>query len=59
MDAKTDAKGNLVLTLPMQSPAPSKSGKTMIVATTGGFVPTAAEVNGAQVSVSVNATIKA
>ena len=48
----------LVLTLDLQPPTPSKSGKTRIVATTNGFAQTTAEVDGQAVSVSVNAFIK-
>jgi len=38
---------------------PSSSGKTVIVAGTGGFSPTAIIIDGKPVSISVNATIKA
>ena len=57
MEAKVE-KGKLVITIPLQTPAPSKSGKTLIVATTSGFASTTAEVNGKPISVSVNAYIK-
>lgn len=49
--------GSLVITLPLQPPSASKSGKTLIVAGTGGFVKTQAEVNGKKVSIAVNAVI--
>lgn len=49
---------NLVITIPLATPRPSASGKTLIVATTSGFAETTAEVNGKPVSVSVNATIR-
>lgn len=55
--AKIDGK-KLVLTMDLQEPALSKSGKTHIVATTNGFTQTSAEVNGEAISVSVNAFIK-
>lgn len=55
--AKIDGK-HLVLTMDLQAATPSKSGKTKIVATTGGFVQTIAKVDGQPVSVSVNAFIK-
>ena len=48
----------LVIEIPLQTPQPSKSGKTLIVATTSGFTPTTAEVNKKPVMVSVNAFIK-
>lgn len=55
--AKVDGK-QLVLVMDLQAPTLSKSGKTKIVATTGGFVQTTAKVDGQPVSVSVNAFIK-
>ena len=51
-------KDELVIRIPLQKPTPSKSGKTLIVATTGGFVQTEAKVDGKVVAVSVNATIR-
>lgn len=57
---KAEIKGNeLILTLPLQSPTLSKSGKTLIVAGTGGFVATTAAVDGKPVRVSVNAIVGA
>lgn len=49
--------GNLVLTLPLTSPRPSKSGKTLVVATTGGNVETDCQVEGRKVKVGVSAFI--
>jgi hypothetical protein len=49
---------NLVITIPMQKPAPSSSGKTMIVATTGGNQATEATVNGKNITVGLNAYYK-
>lgn len=51
--------GNLVITIPLQTPSPSSSGKTLIVATSGGNKPTDAVVDGKQVIVGVNAYVKA
>ncbi len=51
--------GNLVITIPMQTPSPSGSGKTLIVATSGGNKQTDVMVNGKNVTVGVNAYIKA
>jgi hypothetical protein len=48
----------LVITLPIGTVRPSSSGKTLIVATTGGFVPTTAEYDGKPIAVSVNATVR-
>lgn len=50
--------GMLVIRLPINDPPrPSASGKTLIVAGTGGFASTTAVIAGKQVSISVNATI--
>lgn len=50
--------GNLVITLPMQTPQPSASGKTLVVASTRGNVATSALVNGQPVTIGVNAYIR-
>ena len=56
---KVEIKGNkLVIEIDMQEPAPSASGKTMIVATTHGSAATTAMVKGKPVTVSLNAYIK-
>ncbi len=57
IEAKVDGK-KLIITLPLQKPATSKSGKTMIVATTHGNVETTATVDGLPVIIGVNAYIK-
>jgi hypothetical protein len=58
MNAKIE-NGNLVITIPLNStPVPSKSAKTLLVASTHGSAPTAAVVNGKPVTVSLNAYIK-
>ena len=58
MTAKIE-KNELVIRIPMNStPEPSKSGNSLMVASTGGFAPTEATVNGKTVKVSVNAIIK-
>lgn len=48
---------DLVIRIPLQTPRPSASGKTLVVATSGGNKQTAAEVNGKPVTVGVNAYI--
>lgn len=51
-------EGNeLVIRLPLQKPTSSKSGKTLIVATTNGFEKTDAVIENKVVSISVNAII--
>lgn len=50
--------GNLIITIPLHDPRPSASGKTLVVATSGGNVQTTAEIDGKQVVVGVNAYIK-
>lgn len=48
---------SLVITVPLQKPTTSKSGKSQIVASSNGFVATTAVVAGKAVKVSVNAII--
>jgi len=54
-----EVKGdNLVITAPIQkNPAPSKSGKTLVVASSHGNVRTTVEVLGKPVTVGFNAFI--
>jgi len=52
-------KGNLVIVIPMQDPAPSASGKTLVVASTHGNQGTELLINGKKVTVGLNAYIKA
>lgn len=49
----------IVLVLDLQEPTPSTSGKTLVVASTHGNVPTDVRVGGKQVIVGVNAYIRA
>jgi len=43
--------GNLVITCPINGGVPSKSGKSLVVASTNGFV----EVKGSDIKVNLNA----
>jgi hypothetical protein len=47
----------LVIRLPLQTPTPSASGKTLVVASTRGNVLTTTMVDGKPVTVGVNAYI--
>ena len=58
LQSATIQNGILTLAIKLQNPAPSTTGKTLIVATTHGCVPTPAVVNGKPVTVSINAFIK-
>jgi hypothetical protein len=58
MQAEIKGK-NLILTLPLQDATPSKSGKTLVVATTRGNMTSAASIDGKPVIVDVNAYIGA
>jgi hypothetical protein len=49
--------GYLVVRIPLQTPAPSASGKTLVVASTRGNCKTTAQVNGKAVTVGLNAFI--
>lgn len=53
-------ENRMVITIDLEkSPRPSKTGKTKVVATTGGFKISDAEIFGQKIAVSVNATIAA
>ncbi len=55
---KVQIKGNtLIIELEMQTPSPSSSGKTLVVASTKGNVKTEVEVNGKPVTIGINAYI--
>jgi hypothetical protein len=53
----TVEKNELVIRIPLTAPRPSASGKTLVVATSGGNQTTEAEVDGKRVVVGVNAYI--
>lgn len=55
---KTEIKdGALVITLPLQDPTPSKSGKTLVVASTQGNKTTNVTIDGKPVTIGLNAYI--
>ena len=59
-EAKIDEKAKTItLVLDMQESTPSSSGKTLVVASTHGNVPTDVEINDKPVIVGVNAYIRA
>lgn len=56
INVSIDEKANeLVIRMPLQTPTPSASGKTMVVATTRGNLRTDAKVNGKELTIGVNA----
>ena len=57
-DTKLDEEAK-ALVLDLQEPTPSASGKTMVIATTHGNVPTDLQIDGKPVIVGVNAYIRA
>jgi len=57
MEAKIE-NGILTIKLPVQEPRPSATGKTLVVATSGGKQSTTAQVNGKPVTIGVNAYIR-
>ena len=57
MTAKIE-NGNLVLTIPLQPPTPSASGKTLVVASTHGNQTTQALIDGKPIVIGLNAYIK-
>ena len=57
---KAEIKGtDLVITIPMQEPTPSASGKTLVIASTHGNQSTTLTVQGKPVTIGLNAYIKA
>jgi short-subunit dehydrogenase len=48
---------NLVITAPLGKLEPSKSGKSLNVVSTGGFIPTTASIDGKPIRVNVNAIV--
>lgn len=57
MDVKIE-DGKLIITIEMQKPTPSASGKTLVVATTHGNMQTECLVEGKNLVIGVNAYIK-
>jgi len=57
MDVKVEGN-KLIISIDMQEPSPSKSGKTQVVATTSGNVTTKATVNGKPLIIGLNAYYK-
>jgi hypothetical protein len=56
---KTTIKDNvLIIEIPLQTPRPSASGKTLVVATSGGNIATTATINGQPVIIGLNAYIR-
>jgi len=56
---KVEIKGNeLIITVEMQTPTPSASGKTLVIASSHGNQTTAAIIDGKPVIVGLNAYIK-
>ena len=54
-----EIKGNvLTIKIEMQKPTPSASGKTLVVASSHGNQPTAAQINGKPVIIGLNAYIR-
>lgn len=54
----TIENNELVIRIPMCEPRPSASGKTLVVATTGGNQTTTAMVQGKPIVIGLNAYIK-
>jgi hypothetical protein len=53
----TIENGYIVVRIPLQTPTPSSSGKTLIIASTAGAAKAGVQHNGQPVSVNVNAWI--
>lgn len=57
MDVKIE-NGKLIISIELQEPTPSASGKTLVVATTHGNMVTQCVINGKHVVIGLNAYIK-
>lgn len=57
MPTVTIEDGTLVIRMPLQSPAPSASGKTLVVASTRGNMKTSCMIDGKPLTIGVNAYI--
>jgi hypothetical protein len=57
MDVKIE-NGKLIISIDMQEPTPSASGKTLVVATTHGNTVTKCMVDGKNLVIGLNAYIK-
>jgi hypothetical protein len=57
MEVKIENK-KLIISIDMQEPTPSASGKTLVVATTHGNTPTQCLFNGKPITIGLNAYIK-
>jgi hypothetical protein len=52
-------KGNLIVTIPVGTPTPSASGKTLVIASSRGNFKTELKVDGKLVTIGLNAYIPA
>ena len=57
METKIE-NGNLAISIPLHAPRPSATGKTLLVASTGGNVVTSAKIDGKPVVVGLNAYVR-
>ena len=57
MDVKIE-NGKLIISIDLQEPTPSASGKTLVVATTHGNMVTQCVINGKNVVIGLNAYMK-
>jgi len=57
MEAKIE-NGKLIISIELQEPAPSASGKNLVIASTHGNVVTDCEIDGKKVVIGLNAYIK-
>lgn len=56
MEAEVKA-GKLLVTIALETPRPSSTGKSLLVATTGGFTATTAQVDGKLIRVNLTAIV--
>ena len=57
MEVKIENK-KLIINIDLQKPTPSESGKSLVVASTHGYIPTECTIDGKKIKVGLNAYIK-
>ena len=57
MEVKIENK-KLIINIDLQKPTPSESGKSLVVASTHGYIPTECRIDGKKIKIGLNAYIK-
>jgi hypothetical protein len=57
MEVRIENK-KLIINIDLQKPTPSESGKSLVIASTHGYVPTECRIDGKKVKIGLNAYVK-